>query len=669
MVLWLVLTLGVVLAVLSFSFHLSVRQRNAQAHAVHFGEVALGLARSGIGLGLREVRRQAGDPTSHLRREAARESARGLEGRPLPLDLQLSLLHLSEGLGSDLHVEVRATLRDCHSLESRLEGLTPDPLEQDCLLELRSRGNFRGIQRQVRETRRIRFQLQQLPVLGRFTLFVRRPESSSGGAPGYNRFANDIDGAIDLLGLPPRENRLPLVLYNHGGPYPALTHDLERSGWVYLGGREPVRLNLTSGADYQYGQYFHFYNFLEASRARQAAFLAEDPPPFFREDHTVHGESHRYYLKHVLYGFFTRDRGEPVADLNRDGVLGLSMARDPNARSGTLHLFGSTLAPSPTRVFGPVYQSFPIYTGITVDRDGDGRRDGVLGLLPEIGEADFPRLATSHPLPEVVRDLGRPGEWVRLDPAVTRWEALFPDYESYRDMMSTVIRQEPYNASLDYLLSPGHFPPETAALDPDEDYPNPGDAVTIPLRAGPGETPGVHFEGDLGEVDGEFLEDRVLLEVPDAARFRESFLRGGVLELGVPTRILEGDLELPPDLWVERGGLLVVEGDIRFDGIRCAPGERLLLVSRNGDLLSPLDRSSPGHPLEADLVALAGTLVSQEARHSLNLRGTLALGRLDPDHLPAGGQVLYSRERDPARSERGEALRIHLSERAEGWGP
>lgn len=665
--LWLVLSLAVVLGVMFFSFHLSVRQRNAQAHAVHFGQVALSLAQSGANLAFHQLRRQVEDRESGLVRDLVQLDPLVLVGHQIPLDLQARLLRLTEGMGADLGVEVTAEVLASGPLdEARDTARGYDPLEKRLKLEILSRGSYRGIERVVREVRELRIQLDTLPVLGRFTLLVRNPERTRPGEPGYNRFANDINGAMDLETVSPRDNYLPLALYNHGDTFPALHHDLEENGWVYLGGRDPIQLNLTSGADYQYGQYFHFYNFLAADTSKQAAFLAEAPPPFFNASYPVPGGAHRYFLKHVIYGFFTRDRGTPPADMNRDGVLDLALEADANARSSTLHLFGSTLSPSPTRVLGNVYHAFPIYSGITVDIDDDGRRDGVVRLVPSVDAAGYANLALTHPIPGLVRHIGRPGQTIHIPSSVVTWPAMFPDYETYELFMSTIVRREPYNAGVDYMFARGEFPPEEQALDPTHDYPNPGDDVTIRRRGG-GEDP-VHFEGDPGQFDAAELVHRAVLEVADAEELLARFLRPGpVLELGRPVRLARGDLALPPDLWVERGGMLVVPGSITLDGLRCKSGERLSLVSLTGSITSPFDRSGPERPVEADLVALAGRVASSERGHPMGVFGTLAAGRLAPADFPSGGRLVYDRAADPAGPERATLARAHLSDRPERW--
>lgn len=663
-VLWLVLTLAVVMSLLFFSFHLAVRQRNAQAHAAWYGQMAYNLAQSGVNLGVVLLREGVEDPGSPVFRALDQATRAGaLQGYRFPLSPVGDLQALTSGLPGDLDVEIEARVLEATLLaEDREQGA--DPLEQELLVEVSATGSYEGLPRTVRERRRLRLLTQALPVVGRFTLFVRAPEAARFGEPGYNRYANDIHGSPDLETVAPGDNVLPLLLYNHGDTFPALAHDLDANGWVYLGGREDVQLNLTSGADYRYGQYFHFYNFLTSDTSRQAGFLAEDAPAFFGRDHDTATGTQRFFLKHVIYGFFTVDRGSPPADMNRDGVLDLALRREPTPRSSTMHLFGTTLAPSPTKVFGPVYQAYPIYTGITVDTDGDGRRDGLVGLAPGVDPAGYDALDVTHPIPAAVRHISIPGDTIRLDPTVVRWKTMFPSYGTYENFMSTIVRREPYNSGVDYLFARGEFPPQEQALPPSS-YPDPGTAVTVQRRGQPGPD-GVHFTGDLGAFEAASLAGRAVLRVKDQAEFDELFVwPGPTLRMPHPVLVEEGDLELPADLWVAAGGLLMATGNIRFDGIRCAPGERLSLVSLAADVTSPFDVASPSQPVEADLVALQGRVAVTDPNHSLAVFGTVAANRLSPLDLVGGGQLVYDPRADPAAPDR--AIRAHLADRVEAW--
>ncbi len=663
-----------VMAMLFFSFQMFVRQSNAQAHVVHFGEVAHSLAESGANLAWRSIRLQAGTAGDPIRVALVEAGEAAEPGAELPLDLAPEVAEALGDLGPSADLEVSARV-----LSSRPVGDPADleagyePLARRAVVEVVSRGGYRGVTRTVTERRETRVVLDALPVLPRFTLFVREPEVEGTTSPGYNLFANDIHGVPDTGTAGSDDNFLPLVLYNHGDAHPRLHHELGENGWVFLGGSSPVKLNLTSGADYRYGEYFHFYNFMIDEGARQPAFLSDSPPAFFEKPHPIPGGEAKFFLKHVIYGFFTVDRGMPPSDMNRDHVLARWFDFGGNMRSSSLHLFGSTLAPSPTRVFGEVYQAYPIYTGITVDVDGDGKRDGLVGLAPGVDEGGFDELPTSHPLPHRIRHLARPGEWIELGPGLVAWDRMFPDFTAYEEYQSTLVEAEPYNWSVDYIRSKGEFPIEHPALDPAKDYPNPGTEVTVRRRAdprgAPGSDTGVHFQGDLNRFQLDDLEKRSLLRYPDAASFLRAHLADGkTLKLGSHVSIAEGDLELPRKLAVEAGGILWVKGSIRFDGIDCAEGEHLVLVSRTGSITSEFAEADELEPAEVDLVALEGRVRATDPNRPLQVRGHVAARRFEPGDFQAGGRIVWDPTADPANPDRKRLARLHLADRAESWG-
>lgn len=666
---WVVLSILLVMGILFFSFHLVVRNRNAQAHAVYFGEVSYGLAESAAALAWRGLRRHRGKPGSPLFEALVRPSAGALRGTDVPLDLEEDLARLVEGMGRDVAVEVTAKVLEAAPLAPRKKldrGF--DPLEKRAVVEVVAEGRFRGLRRRVVERRELRVQLDTLPVLSKFSLFVREPEREGGTDPGYNVYANDINGVPDSLTVPREENFLPLIVYNHGDRYARIDHDVEENGWVFLGGPAPVRLNLTSGADYLHGQYFHFFNFLANERSRQPAFRAADPPPFFRTLHAVGDRVHEYVLKHVIYGYFTVDRGSPPGDMNRNGLLARYFAGGGgNMRSSVLHLYGSFIAPSPTRVFGPVLQSYPIYTGVTVDVDEDGRRDGLVRLLPSVDAAGYAGVR-NQASPAVVRSLSRKGEVIPLDPELLGMDRMFGAYEVYARYMSALVRSEPYNWGIDYIRSRGEFPIERPTLDRTRDYPNPGTRVTIARRGEVGPD-AVHYEGDLHAFDPGVLEERALLRFRDAAAFERAFLRPREpLRLGVPVMIEEGGIDLPDRLLVERGGMIMARGDITFDGVTCEDGERLVLVSLEGDITSPFDHASEVDLAQVDLVALRGRVASTDPNHELAIRGILAARTLAPRDFKGGGRVVFPIEADPTNPERGRFARVHVADAPRSWG-
>lgn len=661
--LWLVLSLVVVLTILVFSFHSTAHQRGVQIHHGAAAWAAAGLADSAMQLtwrGLAGRSGRGGDPLVELLAETSTEDLVGLR-RSFALGPEADFLRELPG-GATLQVEL--VVLEARSLGDPDDPETGfDPLEKELTLEVRARARCRGSSGLAVERRRVRVQLDLLPVVGKFTLFVRRPEIESAGDRGYNRYANLMDGTPDFLTTRASDNFLPLSLHHHGDDAPHVYDPIEEGGYVFLGGDGPVKLNLTAGTDEQRGQQFHFQNLHIDPTAPQPSLMASNPPPFFRRAHQVAGRKLRFGIKHVIFGYFTSDDGDPRGDMNRGGVLDDHAELGLNMRSSTLHLFGSYSAPSPTRVFGRVYQSYAIFSGVTVDADGDGERDGLVTLLPAIPDEEFPFLL-SRGLPGEVPDLSSRGQVIRLDPEVVRLEEMFPNYAAYRGVMSTLVRFEPYNLGVDSIRKRGEVPVVTPVLDRARDYPNPGDRATLRHR----HDGAVHFYGDLNRVGPELLRRRATVRFPDEASFRRACLRtGGVLELP-GTVLVAGPLALPEGLRVRRGGVLMAEDTIHFDGVTCEEGERLSLVSLSGDVASPFGLASEGSPVQADLVALDGTVRGTDPTRPWAVRGTVAAARLDPADFRAGGRILYPVESDPTGPERIRWIRLHVADAPESWG-
>jgi hypothetical protein len=658
-----VLSLVAVLTVLVLSFHSTAHQRGVQVHHGAAAAIAAGLADSAVQLAWRSLHGSTGRGGDPLVRILAEADAGELAGVRRPLELGPEADFLREVPGG-AHLRVEVEILEAKPLGDPDDpGAGFDPLEKEVLLEVRALARCRGSSWQARERRRVRVQLDLLPIVGKFTLFVRHPEVETEGAPGYNRYANFMDGSPDFLGTRAQDNYLPLTLHHHGDAAPHVYDPIEEGGYVFLGGEAPVKLNLTAGTDEHAGQQFHFQNLHVDPTTPQPALMASNPPPFFQRPHQVAGRTLRFGIKHVIFGYFTSDDGDPRGDMNRGGVLDDYAELGLDMRSSTLHLFGSQAAPSPTRVFGPVYQSYAIFSGVTVDANGDGTRDGLVGLLRAIPDEEFPFLL-SRPVPSKVPHLDRPGEMITLDPEVVRYERMFPDYAAYRRVMSTLVRFEPYNLSVDSIRKRGEVPVVSPVLDRARDYPNLGETATLRHR----DTSRVHFHGDLNRVGPELLRRRATVRYPDEAAFRRACLRpGGTLELP-GTVLVGGDLDLPDNLQVRRGGVLMAEGSVRFDGVTCEEDERLSLVSLGGDVLSPFQFASESTPVQADLVSLDGRVRSTDPTRPWAVRGVVAASRLHPEDFRAGGRILYPVEADPTGPDRGRWSRLVVGDSIESWG-
>ncbi len=148
------------------------------------------------------------------------------------------------------------------------------------------------------------------------------------------------------------------------------------------------------------------------------------------------------------------------------------------------------------------------------------------------------------------------------------------------------------------------------------------------------------FQGDLNDVDG--LHDMI---VRGARRFAttEAFLercrlpslRPGVCRLALPGAVIVTPapgpaLRFPGPVRVERGGVLVVMGDVLLNApIETAPGELLTIVASGKVTIATAG------PLAVSLIA-AGGLTKDPALPGFSIDGPVAAARLDFAPLVAG---------------------------------
>lgn len=503
-----------------------------QAHAYPQVSKARALADLGLVWGRSEVASRLRTPGP-----ARTELLETLSTEPLRLELGAGLPEL--GPRSSMKVQVQ--VRDLEELAKARGQPWSDPEEFAGTLEIQAQAKVGAGWAEARETRQFWLQHPRLPVLGRFGLWVARP----GPGTSEDSFWNRVSFSDQALEAGSRSRELPLVLFNHGLPPRGPSHSLDSAGWVYLGGSRSISLELTPGSDLFWGEDFH-----------QESLRARSPHPNW----------------------------PPPGSLVRRGPF------------ASLHLFGSPLFPSPTRVFGRVRK-----------RTTQGHLEG----------RDAPLASASL---------------------------------AYQAGVDTML-SSPSGSKPKPLLPPGS-------------YPHPPDQMALAFPSGQS-----HFQGDPAQVDSPSLARRALFEVQDQHEFRARFLKEDRLRLDRPVRLRQGSLTLPDSLRVEGGGMIVVPGEIHFEGIELAPAQRLTLVSLEGNLRSSFHTGSLQDPLRVDLVALRGRLIPEDPWQPVYLEGTLAVAELRPLEFPAGGAWIYPPDADPTDPARIEEVRGYLSDRTLGGHP
>jgi hypothetical protein len=598
------------IALVTFVLQDVSRARYREAHRYAHGEVAMALAESGMNVALEVVAEQALVPGTEVHDALVEAPAEGAD-RVLQV-LEHAVLEDLAGLFSGATIELGLELRGFRRLlpVGDLRGFVTDGREKVGELALVSRARYRGVTRTLRASRRVRVVQAAAPVLGKFTLFLRRHPGGDLNLLAYDH--EDPEAGFRLEG----EAASPLVLYHRPERTPAVVdgrfdplglvledHAPDAGGLVFLGGADPWYLNLVHGVG------AHPYEELHHLRRTRYALPTDLP-----------GGTHEYGL---TFGFYegVLDSEKFGAAAGVPGAMQRPSGASISAGTAALHLYGDTDHTTPTPVLGPVFRSYV-----------------TLRLLD--------------------------GLWF---PYATPEEfAAFPDrerfggsYAGYSRLMARVV-SEAYNRSYDCMATnlealgddglvtaegtpfvPGAtLLPEVLgrlgpALDGDRHflYPRPGQPAPglASLRRG-GEVDEEVFRGTLEDLDGALVEGvlraRATRVFEDPGELLDALVEpDGAAAAGV--YLLErGDLELPElvaagPVAVVAGGSLVVAGPVQ------GAGGPVTLVSLNGDV-----RVETDEPVAAHLVALRGRVTS---RGALVLTGAVAAETLDLRELVRGG--------------------------------
>lgn len=649
----LILAAVAALTVLAVAFVGFTQGQGRLTHRGLLGEAAYHLALSGVDVALAAVdaRMRAGGAL-----EAARDSLpAALEASTFELDSRAGGSALAALVGAlDSGLEARAVVavrfRGWTSLYPAgfrsPAGTLADPAEKTGFVEVVSRATCGGVPREVSCHKAARVIRPALPVLPRFTLFVKRPPEP--GALALTEIEKRSAYPAASGRIAPGASHDALVLWNSASAYtpggPA-SGWLDRAGWVFLGspadGRWVFDLTYGGGAARVEGEPHPEPFGEDFLLTRQAMWVTSDAqaagalrPP---GQELLRAEFDRLVMRTGLH-----------AGLCTEGPLFAKLPPGPErGRVASLHLFGSGERPSPTVVLGRVYRRSLITSYL-----GTKAHDRVLPL-PYVhappGAPLAPRAAdwAFAPAPDGTPPLSRT--------RVVR--DLFGDRVSaYSRFMSRAVI-EPYARSFDHVeknltapTAPDAFDPPYALLGVDRLTrrlePLDGDPgrkrtflyavdanARVRLLAADRRT---LFEGDLGELAPvDLLLPERTTHVFRAADFRRWTAAGRLRVRGIMALDpAEPDLAIDRPLEVEEGGVLVVRGSIDISApITAAPGARrpLVLVALEGRI-----RVRAPH-VHACLVALGETGVVERAGDAdLEIKGQIAASRLDVASLARG---------------------------------
>ncbi len=601
-------------------------------------ERAYQLAASGLRVGMRQLDGlleflNDPDPATYPKRDRAPAELAGLAGRLLDADgrflteraelpVDSAFLPYLKDMPDVKELEVSLVSSECRPLFLRPPGggLLPDPRETLQILTLWASsevGSSRALAVAYKESRVVDI---TLPVLGKFALFLRGQGSL------------EVNGVKDSSALERMDNRPVVVRPGREAEVRTLAVAeaaslLERQGWIYLGGERPWSLTLGAGG---------------GVAANRAAMLLDGVYEYELGEGgplAASGQLRYYATQSPVYPELAKPEQREALRLAEPGLL---------ERTSLLELTGSSEAPSPTLVCGPVNRRWALLQGLS------NTASGARAPLPMLDEGRF-----------------EAGQWpggVSASTAQAIREQFGGQFERYAARMSQFV-EEPFNlGNLALLASQSQPLLRTMLLDPAV-IPAPAPRMPPSARLAVDGRPVRFHEAVTGggysltDDAGRALTDRLDLEafkelgflVHKAGRhFRDgaAFLEGcrggapGGLKLGGVVHVA-GSLALERPLRVERGGggMVLVDGDLRLaERLTSESLEPVTLVSLNGNI-----RVDTAAPVDAALAALAGRI---ELGPAFDLRGALAAGELTVARATEAGprQLAYNEAFDPTAS-------------------
>lgn len=620
----------IVLSVLVFSYFTSLRQRRFQQFKQVHGETAYALARVGTDIARTYMEAALRTPDSKLFKALIKplpDMTPDGSGRVVleTLDVLADYKPLVEELmkAQDLPPEMVTKLNVVFHLKSgeffpfedvkagNLSLISPREKQGKLFMEAActvSAGLLSDTEVKVAAVKEFRVTAPALPVLSDFTLFTAEPPRG-----GDRMKVNTIEANFQGV---PSNGKVPLVLSN-GDAKPRVdwagkldAAALAKQGWVFIGGDNPLILQLTFGtkedelsgadADASVAEDFHFFKG-EPSKPRFQRAFAD------REANQRIGNDAFWEIRYWDMGMPDTFNGSYLP------LLGPAFGNleHTELHANLLHLYGRPGQVSPTLVFGRVETGFfRVAAAAPRASAGVDARGSfcILQYLPPDNPLDGfyyelevmkPPGADKIPPAALESDAGqaKSGKFLYLNTDGTLRPVSNPrvTVEVYREVASSVKRRS-YNASLMYLQTKGEDPSPAdrgvnLGLPPRTFVAEAGDgAYTVPAAAWPA---GLNGRGDfdLRQLATVMGDDKLTLgrasrRAPKAASGAEALTKGGWLsgtKLNVGGVVeVQGALSLPANVNVERGGVIVAD-DITIDGdLTTNLDQPLVLVAKTG---------------------------------------------------------------------------------------
>jgi len=644
-----------VLGILSFSLHSTMAEKNNQVFS-HSHSMLMDLSSREIADRVfNKLGAELANPESALFIKVVESAASNFPVN-IENDISLKLDFLSPDNGPSI------TLSNFSLILQSPRQLTPsfwcDSKEKAFQIHLSfelttGRGLWNKMRKSYRFLREATCNCMALPVLSRFSLFIKKPEATNEASKGYNCLRNRSDGSL----LPPDDTLIgveaPLIVNNSSK---ASSLDLKKNGMIFLGGDKTIELHLTSGSDVNAGEVFHFYpeNLSEKSFPK---FLIKNLPSGFSAGISFNNGSKKASLKiQATFGGFY-DQDSKGTNMNPYGTLDSFFAGNSprTMNSSFLHLSGTMNSPSPGIFIGQILSVFPYYSAIVVDFDNDDTIEGLLTLL--MSPADYAVSGTNVsfwdliPLPGIFSP-NTGGESLQIDSGITL-EKLFGSRASYSSYACQLIG-EPYNQIFDYLTN------QEMAIPPEKRF---EEQSRISESAGSSNylVSGKQFKFDFPDAEApesinlheltaeKFFSGRFTETYDNSEEFFKHNLTDNILDLrGQTIFVNSDDLELPASLKLRSPGALCCRKNIKVKGGIPKPeiDGPVSLISLTGDIVLEADNE----PIYSSLIALEGTVIAPKSS-SVRIFGTVAVKTLKPSDWRKGGCITFADYFDPTNQE------------------
>jgi len=546
------------------------------------------------------------------------------------------------------------------SADVRFDEYTPilatsswqDPWEKRCNLNLTleislGRRPMRRLGKIYRFSRPCKIQSMSLPIISKFTLFIKNPEETNETNEGYNCYENFSDGKATQC-----SKVLPMIVFNTT-EYRQL--DLKKAGYIFLGGNKEIQLHVTSGGDEQNGEFFQFFNVNKAENQVPVFTITNTPntaaftKPYRLSDSPP--QNANLAIQAALYGFYSLDSSDPPNDMNYKNTLEkyFSSSKSRSMKSSFLHLYGNITNPTPTLVVGKVARVFAQYSALTADLDNDGKHDGILVMLKAPAQyiTDNGKSSGFWDLLRLPTIFKSKKKNLEIELFSTSLEKIFEKEDNYEQMASKLVLQD-YNKVYDSLIDQSKKvpPQEHFKAKSYGEYMQTGEKFIINHDDGRS-----LYNGNLNKLmTNELLLNRVSLTVEDQEEFDTTFLKNANLDLqGQTIYVKKGPLQLPSKVVVVNPGIIAVNGDIKITGeIKRATDHDLLslVAAGGGNILI----EGTNEEIQAYLVALDGTIKPTKSNNKVTIKGGMTVGKLMPADWPSGAQLIYYPGFDPTRN-------------------